>query len=258
MSECRLTRIHLEEDTGKSTHAGSGDGRIAGSAYSLVDFNRAGVPLMECVSEPELRSAAEAVAYLGVVAATLLAARRQRRQDGRRLAALRCQRLDPASRLFRPRHEDRDQEHELVPIGGARDRKRNSASDRGRNDRAAASFRRRAAGTRSRASPIRCAARRRRTTTVTSPIPISCRWSLPRRRRAIARGAAGAAVAAFRSLHRASTALGPKQATQLIDNPLAGGVLRRVVAASGNPQQSSNFVLGELRASRTRPDTAGR
>jgi aspartyl-tRNA(Asn)/glutamyl-tRNA(Gln) amidotransferase subunit B len=73
MKECRLTRIHLEEDTGKSTHAGSGDGRIAGSAYSLVDFNRAGVPLMECVSEPELRSAQEAVAYLESLRRTLLA-----------------------------------------------------------------------------------------------------------------------------------------------------------------------------------------
>jgi aspartyl-tRNA(Asn)/glutamyl-tRNA(Gln) amidotransferase subunit B len=61
---CNLTRIHLEEDTGKSTHAGSGDGRIAGSTYSLVDFNRAGVPLMECVGDPDIRSADEAVAYL--------------------------------------------------------------------------------------------------------------------------------------------------------------------------------------------------
>ena len=63
-SECRLTRIHLEEDTGKSLHAGSGDGRLAGSSHSLVDFNRAGVPLMECVSEPDLRTAEQAVAYL--------------------------------------------------------------------------------------------------------------------------------------------------------------------------------------------------
>jgi aspartyl-tRNA(Asn)/glutamyl-tRNA(Gln) amidotransferase subunit B len=69
---CRLTRIHLEEDTGKSTHAGSGDGRIAGSSYTLVDFNRAGVPLMECVSEPELHSAQEAVAYLESLRRALL------------------------------------------------------------------------------------------------------------------------------------------------------------------------------------------
>ncbi len=72
MRTCRLTRIHLEEDTGKSTHAGSGDGRIAGSDYSLVDFNRAGVPLMECVSEPDLRSAQEAVGYLESLRLTLL------------------------------------------------------------------------------------------------------------------------------------------------------------------------------------------
>jgi aspartyl-tRNA(Asn)/glutamyl-tRNA(Gln) amidotransferase subunit B len=70
---CRLTRIHLEEDTGKSTHAGSRDGRIAGSTYSLVDFNRAGVPLMECVSEPDIRTAAEAVAYLEALKRTFVA-----------------------------------------------------------------------------------------------------------------------------------------------------------------------------------------
>src|SRR5215469_15939216 len=68
---CRLERIHLEEDTGKSTHAGSADGRIAGSSYSLVDFNRAGVPLMECVSEPEINSAEEAVGYLEALRRTL-------------------------------------------------------------------------------------------------------------------------------------------------------------------------------------------
>jgi aspartyl-tRNA(Asn)/glutamyl-tRNA(Gln) amidotransferase subunit B len=72
MHECRLTRIHLEEDTGKSTHAGSGDGRIAGSTYSLVDFNRAGVPLMECVSDPDLRSADEAVGFLDALKRTFV------------------------------------------------------------------------------------------------------------------------------------------------------------------------------------------
>lgn len=50
-----LTRIHLEEDVGKSTHA---------DKFTTLDFNRAGTPLMEIVSEPELESAEEVVAYL--------------------------------------------------------------------------------------------------------------------------------------------------------------------------------------------------
>ncbi|MDE2571723.1 MAG: Asp-tRNA(Asn)/Glu-tRNA(Gln) amidotransferase subunit GatB [bacterium] len=69
---CRLTRIHLEEDTGKSTHLGSGDGRIAGSTHSLVDFNRAGVPLMECVGEPDIRTPEDAVAFLEFLRLTFL------------------------------------------------------------------------------------------------------------------------------------------------------------------------------------------
>ncbi|MDB4966960.1 MAG: glutamyl-tRNA(Gln) amidotransferase, subunit [Myxococcales bacterium] len=56
----RLTRIHMEEDAGKSMH-------LAGSPVSLVDYNRCGVPLCEIVSEPELRSAAEAGAYLRAI-----------------------------------------------------------------------------------------------------------------------------------------------------------------------------------------------
>ncbi len=52
-----LTRIHLEEDAGKNVH----DPR---SGKSFIDFNRAGVPLVEIVGEPELRSAADAVAYM--------------------------------------------------------------------------------------------------------------------------------------------------------------------------------------------------
>lgn len=53
-----VRRVHLEEDTGKLTH-----GEKNGSAYSLVDYNRSGVPLLEIVSEPDMRTVEEARAY---------------------------------------------------------------------------------------------------------------------------------------------------------------------------------------------------
>jgi aspartyl-tRNA(Asn)/glutamyl-tRNA(Gln) amidotransferase subunit B len=55
-----ITRIHLEEDTGKMVHVGGSEGRIAGATKSLVDFNRAGTPLIELVSEPDIRTPEEA------------------------------------------------------------------------------------------------------------------------------------------------------------------------------------------------------
>ncbi len=67
-----ITRVHMEEDTGKSLHVGT-SGRIHGAAYSLVDYNRAGIPLLEVVSEPDLRSAEEAKAYLTELRAIVLA-----------------------------------------------------------------------------------------------------------------------------------------------------------------------------------------
>ncbi|KAM3098983.1 Asp-tRNA(Asn)/Glu-tRNA(Gln) amidotransferase subunit GatB [Phormidesmis sp. 146-12] len=56
-----VTRLHMEEDAGKLVHGGSD--RLSGSTYSLVDYNRAGVPLVEIVSEPDLRSGQEAAEY---------------------------------------------------------------------------------------------------------------------------------------------------------------------------------------------------
>ncbi len=57
--EIRITRVHMEEDTGKLTHITPNDG----SPYSLVDLNRSGISLLEIVSEPDMHSAEDAAAY---------------------------------------------------------------------------------------------------------------------------------------------------------------------------------------------------
>jgi aspartyl-tRNA(Asn)/glutamyl-tRNA(Gln) amidotransferase subunit B len=68
-----IERGHLEEDTGKSTHMGGAGGRIHGSDYSLIDFNRAGVPLVEIVSRPDIRTPEQAKAYVSELRAILIA-----------------------------------------------------------------------------------------------------------------------------------------------------------------------------------------
>ncbi len=67
-----ITRAHMEEDTGKSTHLGS-SGRIHGAENSLIDYNRSGVPLVEIVSEPDMRSGVQARAYAAELRAILMA-----------------------------------------------------------------------------------------------------------------------------------------------------------------------------------------
>jgi aspartyl-tRNA(Asn)/glutamyl-tRNA(Gln) amidotransferase subunit B len=67
-----IERAHIEEDTGKNTHLGGG-GRIHDAGLSLVDYNRAGVPLVEIVGRPDLRAAEAAKAYIDELRAILLA-----------------------------------------------------------------------------------------------------------------------------------------------------------------------------------------
>ena len=71
--EVRITRAHLEEDAAKMIHAGGDSGRISGSAGSIVDFNRVGTPLLEIVTEPDLRSPEDARRFLTLLRATVVA-----------------------------------------------------------------------------------------------------------------------------------------------------------------------------------------
>ncbi len=61
---CRINRVHMEEDAAKLIHAGGEAGRIAGSEYSMVDFNRGGTPLIEIVGEPDIPSPEAAREFL--------------------------------------------------------------------------------------------------------------------------------------------------------------------------------------------------
>jgi aspartyl-tRNA(Asn)/glutamyl-tRNA(Gln) amidotransferase subunit B len=70
LGEVRIHRVHLEEDAAKLVHVGE-SGRIHGSDASIVDFNRCGTPLAEIVTEPDLRSAEDARAWLELLRTTM-------------------------------------------------------------------------------------------------------------------------------------------------------------------------------------------
>ena len=96
-----IERAHMEEDTGKSTHVGGTGGRIHGSDYSLIDFNRAGVPLVEIVSRPDIRTSEQAAPVRDRAAGDPRRHRCVRRQDGGGLDAGRRQRLGAPARRRR-------------------------------------------------------------------------------------------------------------------------------------------------------------
>ena len=97
-----IRRVHLEEDTGKLTHAGGNE--------SEVDYNRSGVPLMEIVTEfpPDISSAEEARAYLEKLRSISGLSRRFRRQNGGRASAGRAEPEHPACRQGRSRRQNRE------------------------------------------------------------------------------------------------------------------------------------------------------
>ena len=167
----RLTRAHLEEDAGKSLHE-------AFSGMTGIDLNRAGTPLLEIVSEPELRGAQEAVAYARTLHALVMwiGICDGNMQEG----SFRCDANVSVRRL---------DEKNSVPAAKSKTSTRSASWSRRSSSRqrarsrswrtAAGSSRRRGSTTRTATRPAPCAPRKTRRITATFPIRICCRWWLP-------------------------------------------------------------------------------
>ena len=126
-----IERAHMEEDTGKISHVGGATGRIHGADYSLIDYNRAGVPLIEIVTKPiEVEPAlapAVARAYVTELRELIVAlgvSDAHMHQGSMRVDANVS--LKPRGRRVRDPH--RDQERQLDPLGRARGSLRDPAA----------------------------------------------------------------------------------------------------------------------------------
>jgi aspartyl-tRNA(Asn)/glutamyl-tRNA(Gln) amidotransferase subunit B len=145
-------------------------------SMSFVDLNRSGVALMEIVSKPDMRSADEAKAYLTKLRSILryLGTCDGNMDEGSMRADVNVSVRKPGGDALR--HPLRDQERQLDPLRRPGHRIRSPPPDRHLED-GGRSTRKPACSIRARARPARCAPRKRRTTTATSPIPTCCRWS---------------------------------------------------------------------------------
>ena len=245
MKTCRLTRIHLEEDTGKSSHAGSGDGRIAGSDYSLLDFNRAGVPLMECVSEPEIRSAEDAVAYLSSLRNTLLqlGVSDVKMEEG----SLRCD----ANVSVRPAgSSELGVKTEIKNMNSFRSVQRAIESEIERQIGLVSSGGRVVQETRGwdEANGVTHSMRSKEQAHDYRYFPDPDLVPLEPRADVVERLGSELPELPWQRFERFAHEYGlnTRQATQLVENAPLAVYFDRVVLASKNPQQSTNFVLGEL------------
>ena len=162
-----VTRVHMEDDAGKSIHDGFKDS----DRYSYVDLNRCGTPLIEIVSEPDMRSSDEAYAYLTEVKQVLQFV--EVSTCDMEKGHLRCDAnvSRAAEGRGEVRHQGRGQEPEFVPLPEAGARLRDRApggADRERRPSGAGDA---PVQSRYAARPSACAARKTRTITATFPEP---------------------------------------------------------------------------------------
>ena len=166
-----VTRVHMEDDAGKSIHEGFKDS----DRYTYVDLNRSGTPLIEIVSEPDMRSADEAHAYLTEIKQVLQYV--EVSTCDMEKGHLRCDAnvIGAAEGRGEVRHQGRSQESELVPLPEAGAGSGNRAPGGDCRERRQDRCRKRACSIRIRARPRPCAVKSTRTIIATSPSPIWCR-----------------------------------------------------------------------------------
>ncbi len=125
----RIHRAHMEEDAAKLIHHGE-SGRIHGAGASVVDFNRGGTPLVEIVTEPDLRSAADARAFAQLLRTTLkqIGVSDVNMEEGSLRVDANVS-VRPA-RQRRAADQDRAEEHEQLPVPRAGHRRGDRAADR--------------------------------------------------------------------------------------------------------------------------------
>lgn len=173
-----IERVHLEEDTGKTLHVGGATGRIHGATESLVDYNRAGIPLVEIVTKPVPGTGALAPevarAYVTELRDVLrsLGVSDVRMEEG----SLRC---DVNTSSTCPARSGAPARRPRTSTRCGRSSGRSARRSSGRrpcSTRAAGSPRRPGTSTRTPATPRRAGPRRPRPTTGTSRSPTWCRW----------------------------------------------------------------------------------
>ncbi len=233
-----ITRVHNEEDAGKNVHGVGGD--------SLVDLNRAGVPLVEIVGEPDLRSSAEAAAYLRALRDVLvfLGVNDGNLEEG----SFRCD----ANVSLRPRGATKfgtrceNQEHQLVSLRAARHRCRNRAPNGNFGRRRAHRAGDPQLRPRYRAHEKRCARRRTRTTTAISPSRI-CRHSCSMPRSSAQQTSALPELpAAMRRRFVEELKLPPAAALTLTGHPGYARFFAAACAGFDDPIKVANWVVNEV------------
>ncbi len=244
----RIRRAHLEEDAGKLLHEAPGGYAID---FSIVDLNRAGTPLLEIVTEPDLSSPQDVALFGQELAEDRAIPRRQPGPDADGAHALRAEHQRAYHRRERPGPQDghhRDQESQQLQRAGAGDGVRGSAANPPMGgDRLAGPQEHLWLGRGERHRRSCSAKRKRRTIIAISPIRIWFRWKWTMRGWPNSRSRSANLPAARRKRYVEALGLSPTDAAILAADRVTGEFYEAAVAAGGDAQRVSNLILSHGR-----------